>query len=60
MESGLLSRIIVCVCVCVWEKRDPCHDIEKKADCQQSKKRVIAHLWFLAVVSQQKAFFTYA
>lgn len=28
------------------------------ADCQHSKKRVIAHLWILAVVSQQEAFFT--
>lgn len=30
----------------------------EKADCQYSQKRVIAHLWILAVVSQQEAFFT--
>lgn len=47
MESDLFLRISV------WENRDTCHNIVRRQIARLSKKRVIAHLWILAVVSQQ-------
>lgn len=52
MESDLFPETM-----CVGEQGHMPQYCEE-ADCQSSKKRVIAHLWILAAVSQQEAFFT--
>lgn len=42
--------------ISVWVNRDTCHNIVKRHVASSLKKGVIAHLWILAVVSQQEAF----